>query len=116
MRPVWIDVSKPLEIMRSKQRMRSLIHRSGLDGILESIRITSKEWGPASFLDEHVGVGLPHCRKPSAEVGALTNTITNGEPLRHHDGKAPYNALIESIVAQNEAHDIVKGVDASVGS
>src|SRR5450759_3785910 len=35
MRSVWIDVSKRLEIMGSKQRMRSLIHRSGLDGILE---------------------------------------------------------------------------------
>src|SRR5450756_1722265 len=95
MRPAWIDVSKPLEIMRSKQRVRSLIHRGDLDGILESICITSEEWGPASFLDEHVGVGLPHCREPGAEVGALTNTIANGEPLRHHDGKAPYDALIE---------------------
>src|SRR5450756_2959224 len=64
MRPAWIDVSKPLEIMRSKQRVRSLIHRGNLDGILESICITSEEWGPASFLDEHVGVGLPHCREP----------------------------------------------------
>src|SRR5664280_290086 len=116
MRPAWVDVSESLEIMRSKQSMRSLIHRIGLDGILESIRITSKKWGPASFLDQHVGIGLFHCRKPSAEVGALTNTIANGEPLRHHDGESPYDALIKNIVAQNETHNIVKGVDASVGS
>src|SRR5450830_2135017 len=102
--------------MRSKQPMRSLIHRSGLDGVLESICITSEEWGPASFLDEHVRVGLSPCRKPSAEVGAFTNASANREPLRHHDGKSPYDAFIESIVAQNETHDIVKRVNASVGS
>src|SRR5664280_717666 len=112
----WIDVSKLLEIMSSKQCMRSLIHRSGLDGIIKSICITGKEWGPVSFLDEHVRIGLPQCGEPSTEVGTLTSTITNGEPLRHHHGKAPQDAFIESIVAQNETHHIVKGVDTSVGS